>query len=112
FTDDILQIKSDDLPSLLHEMDPESFTGKEEYDFGDFFDGFNAITKNVDMDHFKDEYAKMIYEAIPDGAFTVSSEKVNIQNNSIKADKITLHLSEKEFKSILDKTISTMQHDD
>src|SRR5699024_6547072 len=111
FTDDILQIKSDDLPALLHEIDPDSFTGEEEYDFGDLFDGFEAITKNIDMDHFKEEYVHMIYEALPDSAFAVTNDKVNVQNNSIKAKKITLHLSEKELKSILNKTISTMQHD-
>lgn len=111
FTDDVLQMKSDDLPSLLHELDPESFTGKESFDFGDIFDGLNALTKNLDTDHFKDEYAKMIYDELSDSAFAVTKDNVNVQNNSIKTNKITLHLSEKELKSILNKTISTLQHD-
>ncbi|HLR03720.1 MAG TPA: DUF6583 family protein [Virgibacillus sp.] len=112
FTDDILQIKSDDLPSLLHELDPESYTGDEDINFGDFFDGFDAITQNLDTDHFKDEYVNMIYEALPEDAFAVSKDKINVQNNNIKTKKITLHLSEKELKSILNKTIDTMKHDD
>src|SRR5699024_8715000 len=83
-----------------------------EYDFGAFFDGFGAIKDNIDMEHFKNEYVDMIYEALPDTAFAVKKEKVNVQNNSIKANKITLHLSEKELKSLLNKTIDKMQQDE
>ncbi|HLQ71101.1 MAG TPA: DUF6583 family protein [Bacillota bacterium] len=111
FLDDVLQIKSDDLPSLLHELDPDSFTGEEEYNFGSFFDGAQFMTESFDMDHFKKEYAEMIYEELPDSAFAIAKENVNVQNNSLKTEKITMHLSEKELKSILNKTISTMQQD-
>src|SRR5699024_6892211 len=88
FIDDILQIKADDLPELLHELDPDSFTGEEEYHFGDYFDGLQSLTNSIDIDYFKKEYAEMIYDELPDSAFAVTKEEVNIQNNSLKTQKM------------------------
>src|SRR5699024_11848778 len=59
FTDDILQIKSDDLPSLFHELDPESYTGDEDINFGDFFYVFYILTHNQDTDNLIVERSDM-----------------------------------------------------
>lgn len=110
FLDEILQIKSDDIGDLLHEADPESFTGEENPDFATFFD--KSVMSDEDESYLKKEYIGMIYDELPDGAFKATDETIKINDDSIDTEKLTMHLTEDEVKEILQATFEKMQQDD
>src|SRR5699024_11000439 len=64
FLKELLQIREEDVGSLLHELDPYTFTGEEGPDFDTFFEG-NVLSEE-DQAYLKKEYAEMIYDKLPD----------------------------------------------
>jgi uncharacterized protein YxeA len=110
FLDELLQIKSEDIGKLLHEADPASFTGEENPDFGTFFET-NVIPED-DQAYIEKEYIEMIYDKLPDSAFKAEDETVKVNDDTINAEKLTMHLTEEEVKELLTETIKKMQKDD
>lgn len=108
--DETLLVKSDDLPTLLHELDPTQFTGDEEFDFGAFFEQTEVLPEK-DKKYLKKEYLDMMYDELPDDAFDAEKEKVKVNNDEIKAEKVEMKLSEKQIKDILHKIFDKAETD-
>lgn len=109
FIEELLQIKDENLGSLLHEMDPVTFTGEESLNLDYLFDsGKNA----EDLEYLKEEYGKMIYEEIPEDAFKTTEETVKVQDESLESEKIKFHLSEDQLKTIITKVLDKMKDDE
>lgn len=110
FINDLLQVKSDDLGSMLQKMDPESFTGEEDLDLSAIFDSSGGLSEE-DINHFKKEYFKMIYDELPEDAFDSTNETIKVNDKSVDTEKITLHLSEKQVKDLVTKVLNKMEKD-
>ncbi|WP_186576068.1 DUF6583 family protein [Aquibacillus kalidii] len=110
FLDKFLQVNESDLGALLYELDPMTFTGEEEYKFETFFN--QTVLSEEDKKHFQDTYLKMIYDELPEEAFTSKDEKVEVNGEEVKASKITLKLSEEKLKSIIEKVLTEMEKDE
>lgn len=110
FLKELLQLKEKEIGKLLHEIDPELYTGKEKVDFNTFFNGSKVLSED-DLEYLKKEYLEMIYDKLPDDAFKSSKETVEVNSKSIDAKKITFHLSEKQLKDLLKSTMEKMKGD-
>lgn len=110
FLDDILLIKNEDIDKLAKEIDPE--LDSLNIDLADLFDSKNQIISEEDIEYFKKEYLTMIHDELSDDAFTSKDEKVDVNGETIKAEKITMHLSEKEVKDLLVKVFDKIKKDE
>lgn len=110
FLKELLQIKESDVGSLLKQIDPDMYTGEEKVDFDSIFNGTQVLSEK-DQDYLYKEYAKMLYEKLPDDAFKASSETVKVDSKSIDAEKVTFHLDEKQVKELLSSTMKKMKDD-
>ncbi|GAQ18942.1 flagellar basal body protein FliL [Oceanobacillus picturae] len=108
FINEILQLKDEDLGPLLKEVDPETFTGEESMNLEQLFEGTNS----EDLEYFKEEYGKMIFEELPEDAFEQTEESIKVQDQSLDTEKISLHLSEEQVKDIIVKTLEKMKDDE
>ncbi len=111
FIDELLQVKGDDIGNILHELDPESYTGEEQYDLSNIFNRENGFLSEEDVKYLKKEYARMIYDELPDKAFDSSNDKIDVDNKSVKVEKLSFHLTEDEIKRILTKVLDKMEKD-
>src|SRR5690625_6416735 len=64
------------------------------------------------MEYLLKEYGVLIYKEIPDTAFESTSDKAKVNGEELKADKITMHLTEEEVQSILTKVLDKLETDD
>jgi len=112
FLDDLLQIKGNDIGPFLHELDPLAFPADTEYDLGDIFDYENTVFSEEDLEYLREEYLDYIYKELDDDAFTAEKEEIEIADDSIKAEKLTLHLDEKEVKELLSSLLDKAKEDD
>ncbi|WP_079708985.1 DUF6583 family protein [Paraliobacillus ryukyuensis] len=110
FLEKVLQVKEDELGNLLTTLDPSATTGLEDIEFDQFFN--QNVMSDEDIEHFREAYLQMIYDELPKGAFTSEEETVEVNGASVKATKLTMHLSEKQLKGIIEKVITTAQNDD
>ncbi|RDW16294.1 hypothetical protein CWR48_16735 [Oceanobacillus arenosus] len=111
FVDEVIQLKDADLGPLLYEIDPVSFTGEETLELDSIFEGNGALSKE-DMEYFNKEYGKMIYDKLPEDAFTTKEETVEVNGESINAEKISMQLTEAQVKEILTAVFDKMEKDD
>lgn len=110
FLDDILLINNEDVNKMLQDIDPELDLG--EINFADAFNTENALLSEDDKKHFEKEYLMMIHDELSEDAFTSKDEKVTIAGESINAEKITMHLTEKEVKDIISKLLDKLRQDE
>ncbi|MFD1850736.1 DUF6583 family protein [Oceanobacillus bengalensis] len=111
FIEEILQIKDEDLGPLLHEIDPMVFTGEESLELDTIFEEYGVITED-DLDYFKKEYVEMIYDTLPDEAFTSENESIEVNGESLDTEKIEFHLSEQQVKDLLSDIFAKLEKDD
>ncbi|WP_337970068.1 DUF6583 family protein [Virgibacillus salexigens] len=109
FIEDLLSVKGNDIGSLLHELDPSSFTGEEKVDFASFFEG---SLSEEDLDYFKEAYGEMIYNEIPEDAFKAQEETIKVNDQSLDTEKVTMQLSENEVKQILTTILDKLEKDE
>jgi|GEM_PF-944821 len=112
FLDDLLQIKGDDIGPFLHELDPLAFPADTEYNLGDIFDYENTVFSEEDLEYLREEYLDYIYKELDDDAFAAEDEEIEIAEDSIKAEKLTLHLDEEEIKELLSSLLDKAKEDD
>jgi len=112
FLDEEMQLMDKDFGPLMHEMDPETFTGEETLGLDTIFDGTGGFMSEEDLEYFQEEYLEMIYDELPDDAFTSEDEAAQIMGEPLDTEKITLHLTEEEIKSLLQQIIGKMQEDE
>src|SRR5699024_9015564 len=110
FLDEILQIKDTDLSELLQEADP-SLDGAE-IDFEALFKQMDGMLSDEDKEYLMDEYLMMVYNELPDEAFEKEDETVNVQDQSVNADKITFSLSEEQLKELITVVLEKAKDDD
>lgn len=110
FVEDVFKISNADLNKLLGEADPTM----EDVNFINFKDYFRSADKVVreNLDHLLKNYMEVIYHKLPDEAFEMSSDQVEVNKESLKTDKITFKLSEKETKDILLEILNLMEKDE
>lgn len=53
-----------------------------------------------------------IYDELPDDAFESENEDVEVNGDSISAEKITMNLSEDQFKSLITSVLEKMKGDE
>lgn len=112
FLDEMMQVKGEDIGKILKSLDPYSFTGEESVDFNAFFESTAGLLSEEDVEYFKKEYGEMVFNELPDDSFKKDSETVAVDGDSIKADKITMSLSEDQVKDILTKVFAKMEKDE
>lgn len=112
FVNEILQVNDEDLGSILYELDPYTFTGDESIDFEAFFDTQNQVLAEEDIEYLKKEYLEFLYDEISEDAFTSTDETIEVNGESIKAEKIEFQLTEEEVKELLNLTIDKMKKDE
>lgn len=110
FLNQFLQVKEEDIGNFLYQIDPMTFTGEEEVKFDSFFD--QTVMSEEDIEHFQNEYMKMIYQELPEDAFTTEDESVDVNGEKLKTSKITLNLSEEKVKDIIEKVLIKAEKDD
>lgn len=110
FIAELLQVKNDDLASMLHNINPELFTGEEDLDPSAIFDSSGGLSEE-DIKHFKKEYFKMIYDELPEDAFDSTNETITVNDKSVDTEKMVLHLSEKQVKDLVTKVLNKMEKD-
>ena len=99
-----------DAASFLNTLDPESFDGSEEIDYSMFFES-SAMTESQ-REYFKDEYSTFVRENLPDEAFESASEEITVGENTIKADKLTMTLTEEQIHTFLRDLFNKMAEDE
>jgi len=112
FLDEILQLMDEDFGPLMHEMDPDTFTGEETLGLDSIFDGTGGFLSEEDLEHFREEYAQMIFDELPDSAFTSENEATQIMGESLDTEKLTMHLTGEEIKELLNLVLAKMQEDE
>ncbi|WP_404453791.1 hypothetical protein [Oceanobacillus kapialis] len=108
FINDVLQLKDEDLGPLLKEVDPETFTGEESMNLEALFEGTNS----EDLEYLKEEYGKMILDELPEDAFEQTEESIDVQDQSLDTEKITMQLSEQQVKDLIVTVLEKMKDDE
>ncbi|AXI09643.1 hypothetical protein CUC15_12225 [Oceanobacillus zhaokaii] len=111
FIEEVIQLKDEDLGPLLYEIDPASFTGEETLELDSIFEGNGGLSEE-DLEYFKEEYGKMIYDQLPEDAFTSEKETVEVNGESINAEKISMQLTEEQVKGILTAVFDKLEKDE
>jgi len=108
FLDNVLQISDEDFGPMMHELDPTVFTGEESLQLESVFEGY----PEEDLNYFYEEYALMIYDELPDEAFKSSDESIQINDDTVNAEKITFHLTEEQLKNLLITVFDKLENDE
>lgn len=112
FLKDVLQVESEDIGELLHEIDPYTFEEGVEYDFSNAFNSEDYPIPKEDREYLADKYGQFMYDALPDDAFSSDKEEVKVDGESIKAEKVTLHLTEEEVQTFVTNLIEEIEEDE
>ncbi|WP_067730640.1 DUF6583 family protein [Oceanobacillus damuensis] len=112
FLEEVIQMDDEDLGPLLYEADPTIFSGEEKLGLDTFFDRAQGVVPEEDIEYLKKEYLELIYDELPEEAFTSADETVNVNGESINAEKITLQLSEQQLKDIVITVLDKAETDD
>jgi len=99
FYDQLLQLNDKDFGKLMTTLDP-NYAGTDSLGLDSFL-GDKGIYTEENMEYLKDEYAMYIYEILPEEAFTVTDETVEMDGESVKAEKVAMALTETQVKTIL-----------
>lgn len=110
FIEEYMVVNEADAASFLNTLDPESFDGSEEIDYSMFFES-SAMTESQ-REYFKDEYSTFVRENLPDEAFESASEEITVGENTIKADKLTMTLTEEQIHTFLRDLFNKMAEDE
>lgn len=111
FLQEALLVKDKDIGKILHQLN-DNIDPEAELDFNSFFDGIHALLTEKQKDYIMKEYGDLIFEKLPEEAFTSSKESIEIQDNLINTEKIEFHLSETNVKRLLTLVIDKMSTDE
>lgn len=112
FLNEALMIQDKDIAPLMNEIEPGMIDEETEINFTDLFEAQAKGFSEEDKEYLLKEYGVLIYKEIPDTAFESTSEKIKVNGEELKADKITMHLTEEEVQSILTKVLDKLETDD
>ncbi len=112
FLKDGIRVNGKEIGNILYTIDPWEFTGEESIDVPKVFERTQQFISEEDKKHIEEKYMKMIYEELPDHSFEEEKDTIDINDQSVKADKITMYLTEEEIKNILSHVLDTMEEDE
>ncbi len=112
FLNEQLMIHDKDIASLINEIEPGVIDEETEINFADLFETQSQGFSEEDLEYLKKEYGMLIYKEIPDSAFESKSEKTEVNGEKLKAEKISMHLTEDEVQSILTKVFEKLETDE
>lgn len=113
FLEEVLKISDEDIGSVLAEIDPYTFTGNEQLGIEELmFENDGQLLTDEEKEYLQDEYVMFIYDELPDDAFESENEDVEVNGDSISAEKITMNLSEDQFKSLITSVLEKMKGDE
>src|SRR5699024_7231810 len=112
FLNEALMIQDKDIAPLMNEIEPGLIDKETEINFTDLFEAQAKGFSEEDKEYLLKEYGVLIYKEIPDTAFESTSDKTKVNGEELKADKITMHLTEEEVQSILTKVLDKLETDD
>lgn len=109
FYDQLIQLKDKDFGQLMTTLDP-NYAGNDSLGLDSFL-GENGIYTEENMEYLKDEYAMFIYESIPEEAFTVADDTVDVAGESVKAEKVVMTLTEAQVQKIITDVLEKAKKD-
>lgn len=112
FLDEVLKLEDQDIGPFLHMIDPFTFDDDIEIDFSELMDQAQSGFTEEDKEHFKETYGKLIYDELEKDNFSSEKETIEIEDESIKAEKIELSLTEEDVKHLLTVLLEEIQADD
>ncbi|WP_080874184.1 DUF6583 family protein [Oceanobacillus timonensis] len=113
FLEEVLQISDEDIGSVLAEVDPYTFTGNESLGIEELvFENNGQLLTDEEKEYIQDEYIMFVYDELPDDAFESENEDVEVNGESISAEKIAMNLSEDELKSVITSVLEKMKEDE
>ncbi|MFC4022590.1 hypothetical protein ACFOUV_02000 [Oceanobacillus longus] len=112
FLEEVIQMNDEDLGPLLHEADPDMFTGDEKLGLETIFESAEGVLPEEDIEYLEKEYLKFIYDELPEDAFTSSDESIDVNGESINSEKIEFKLSEEQSKDLITTVLDKMENDD
>jgi len=65
-----------------------------------------------DMEYIEKEYAEFLYKEISEDAFSSTNETIEVNGESIKADKIEMLITEEHFKELITLVLDKMKDDE
>ncbi|HLR60461.1 MAG TPA: DUF6583 family protein [Pseudogracilibacillus sp.] len=112
FLNEKLMINDENLVPLVNEIEPGAIDEETEINFTDLFEAQSQGISEEDLEYLKKEYGMLIYKEVPDSAFESKSEKTEVNGEELKAEKISMHLTEEEVHSILTKVFEKLETDE
>lgn len=109
FYDQLLQLKDKDFGKLMTTLDP-NYDGSDSLGLDSFL-GDKGLYTEENIEYLKKEYAMYIYESIPEEAFTVKDETVELNGKSVKAEKVSMTLTEVQVQKILTDVLEKAKND-
>lgn len=109
FLDELLVIHDNDFGNIMRNVD-EDYAGKENFGLADMFDYNYSFSKEFD-EHLKKEYGLYTIDELPEEAFTMTKEEVDVFGKKLKVEKLTMHLTEEQTKTLLKKLLEKAQKD-
>src|SRR5699024_813098 len=93
-------------------IDPYSFEEDMEVDFSSAFNREDYPIAKEDREYLQEKYGKLLYDEIPEDAFSSEKEDVDVEGDSVNAEKIELHLTEEEVQTIVANLFDEMEDDE
>lgn len=110
FTKDVLFVNGKDFGKLMKEMDPY-YDGPEEIDFSTLFDQEQLAARKFQT-YVMDEYGKFLYKELPDEAFESEKEDLDLYGEKLKAEKLSMMLTEQQSKDLIKSLFKKVQQDE
>ncbi len=111
FINELLQLKDEDIGSLLNELDPDSFDDEPSIDFAEIFERQGVFLNAEEKDYLKKEYLDLLYDEISEESFISTNETIEVNGQSVKTEKVEMALTEEEMKELLALTFDKMKDD-
>src|SRR5699024_5438515 len=93
FLNDGIRVNGKGIGNILYTIDTWEFIGEDSIDVPKVFERTQQFISEEDKKHIEEKYMKMIYEELPDHSFEEEKDTIDINDQSVKADKITMYLT-------------------
>lgn len=110
FQEELLQLNDKDFGNLMRNIDP-SYIGTEKLGLENI-NSENTAFSDRNIEYLKEAYVMGFIKALPKEAFKEQGEEeVKVEGKKIKAQKVTMTLTEKQIKEVLTKMLEKAKDD-
>lgn len=110
FAKDLIQFKDQDFGKLMKELD-DSYEGQDELGLAKLFD--RSVMSGEELHtYLTEEYMTHFIEELSSDSFTSDNEEIEVFDQKIKAEKLTMTLSEEEIKNLMKELIEKVRTDE